>query len=104
MRVYPHGGFSSAIRKTRSTIVFITRGRPGPGRRLYVHFSAISFRYQLNSVSGVTKVSSSVGTLRPSACAFGQSLAFGVGKTNAPPTQASFEHAVLLLQIFDGIQ
>jgi hypothetical protein len=70
MRVYPHDGLSSAIRITRSTIVFITRGRPGPGRRLYVHLSAISFRYQRNRVSGVTRVSSSLNSLRPSACAF----------------------------------
>jgi hypothetical protein len=34
----------------------------------------------------------------------GQSAAFGVGKTKAPPTQARFEHAVLLLQILDDIQ
>ena len=44
-------GFSSAIRTTRSTIVCVMRGLPGPVRRLYVHLSAISFRYP--SLEGV---------------------------------------------------
>jgi hypothetical protein len=59
-----------AIRITRSTIVVITRGRPGPGPRLYVQLRAISCRYQRNRVSGVTRVSSSLNSLRPSVCAF----------------------------------
>ena len=48
MRVYPQDGFASAIRITRSTIVAITRRRPGAGRRLYVHLRAIRCRYQHN--------------------------------------------------------
>jgi hypothetical protein len=50
-----------------STIIFITRGRPGPRRWLQFHLDAISSRYQRNSVSGVTRVSSPFNTLRPSA-------------------------------------
>jgi hypothetical protein len=34
----------------------------------------------------------------------GQPAAFGIGKAKVPPTQARFEYAVLLLQIFDDMQ
>jgi hypothetical protein len=70
IRVYPHERFSSAMRRMRSTIVFMVRGRPGPRRWLWFHFDATSSRCHRNRMSGVTSVSSSFNTLRPSAYAF----------------------------------
>jgi hypothetical protein len=78
MRVYPHDGLSIAIRKTRSTIVFITRGRQGVKRPQHLAPERLRFS--------------------------SQPAAFGVCKTKALPTQASLEYAVLLLQILDDIQ
>jgi hypothetical protein len=37
-------------------------------------------------------------------CFPGESTAFGIGETKAPPTQALLQHAVLLLEILDRIQ
>jgi hypothetical protein len=34
----------------------------------------------------------------------GESTALGIGETNAPPTQALLEHAVLFLEKLDHVQ
>src|SRR5258708_3565215 len=91
IRVYPQEGLSSPICRTRSTIVFMTRGRPGPRRWLYLDVT--SSRYHRNSVSGVTLGFKLVQHLAPECLRFsGESTAFGIGETKAPTTQALLEH------------
>jgi hypothetical protein len=67
MRVYPHLGFSVAIRTTRRRISASTTGRPGR-RRECVHFRTINSRCHRRMVSGVTSVATSRNTARPRRC------------------------------------
>ena len=66
MRVYPHGGFSTAIRTTRSATSRGVIGRPRRRRALPSYFRAISLRYQRRIVSGVTMLATCARIRRPS--------------------------------------
>ena len=66
IRVYPHWGFSTAIRTTRAATSRRVIGRPRPRRALPSYVWAITLRYQRRIVSGVTMPATCIQTRRPS--------------------------------------
>ena len=66
IRVYPHWGFSTAIRTTRAATSRRVIGRPRPRRALPSYVWAINLRYQRRIVSGVTMPATCIQTRRPS--------------------------------------
>lgn len=66
MRRLPRSRFSSAIRTSSASTSLAMGGLPGPRWAARSYFLAISFRCQINSVSGVTMVATSAGSFRPS--------------------------------------
>ena len=64
--VYPHWGFSTAIRTTSAATSRRVIGRPRPRRALPSYVWAINLRYQRRIVSGVTMPATCITTRRPS--------------------------------------
>ena len=104
MRVYPHGGFSTAICTTRSATSRGDIGRPRRRRALPSYFRAISLRYQRRIVSGVT----TAGDLRQNPPAeflasHRESTALGVGQAKWTWAKLLPEDPILLPEIIDHV-
>ena len=69
IRVYPHWGFSTAIRTTSAATSRRGIGRPRPRRALPSYVWAINLRYQRRIVSGVTMPATCIQTRRPAGAA-----------------------------------
>ena len=105
MREYPHEGFSSAMRKMRSAIVFIVCGRPGPTPVAVVPFPCHQFPVPAQQCVRRDQRLELVQRFATECERFsGKATTFGVGEADALSAQPLLEQAVLFLDVLDHIQ
>lgn len=105
MRVYPHERFSSAMRRMRSTIVFIVRGRAWSAPSAVIPFLCHQLAVPAQQGARCDQRVQPVQRFATKYVRFSrESSTFGIGEANALSAQAFLEQAVLFLEVADHIQ